>query len=86
MFKKFKSKDAWKKQKYPARVGYYKIGDGDWYEVWNNGDYPPTPWTRAKLFKRKIFKRPTFRTANRFLLTMFRLPIINQCIKLEDLT
>ena len=38
MFKRFKSKDAWKKQKYPARVGYYKIGDGDWYEVWNNGD------------------------------------------------
>ena len=77
MFKKFKSKDAWKKQKYPARVGYYKIGDGDWYEVWNNGDYPPTPWTRVKLFKRKIFKRPIFRKSSRLFRMMTRIPIIN---------
>ena len=42
--------------------------------------------SKSSIFKRKIFKRPTFRTANRFLVTMFRLPIINQCIKLKDLT
>ena len=77
MFKRFKSKDAWKRQKYPARVGYYKIGDGDWYEVWNNADYPPTPWTRVKLFKRKIIKRPTFRKSSRLFRMMTRIPIIN---------
>ena len=86
MFKRFKSNDAWLRQKYPARVGHYKIGDGDWYEIWNDGTYPPTTWTKVKLFKRKIIKRPTFRTANRFLIRMFKLPIISQCIKLEELT
>ena len=77
MFKIFQNKDSWKKQKWPARVGYYKIGDGDWYEVWNDGSYPPTPWTRVKLFKRKIFKPPTFRKSRKFLVMVTRLPIIS---------
>ena len=37
------------KQKWPAKVGYSKVGDGPWYEVWNDGSYRPTLWTRIKL-------------------------------------
>ena len=30
-----------KKQQWPARVGYAKVGDGPWLEVWNDGSKRP---------------------------------------------
>ena len=42
-------------QKWPAKVGYAKVGDDPWYEVWNDGSFRPTPWTRILLFYRKFY-------------------------------
>ena len=87
MFKIFQNKDSWKKQKWPARVGYAKIGNGLWYEYWNDMSWRPTLKTKFILALRKsIWKRPTFKTANRFLIFVLTLPIIKQCTRLEDLT
>ena len=40
-------------QKWPAKVGYIKIGDGLWYECWNDNSWRPTLWTRIKLLLSK---------------------------------
>ena len=42
------------KRKYPAKVGYSKVGNEPWYEVWNDGSFRPTLWTRILLFYRKF--------------------------------
>ena len=42
-------------QKWPAKVGYAKVGNNPWYEVWNDGSFRPTPWTRILLFYRKFY-------------------------------
>jgi hypothetical protein len=62
-------KKDWKNRKYPARVGYAKIGKkGLWYECWNAGTWKPTLKTRFILFLRKaIFKKPTSRTMTRII-------------------
>jgi hypothetical protein len=87
LFRIFKSKDSWRNQKYPARVGYAKIRNGLWYEYRSDMTWRPTFKTKLILaFKKNIWKRPTFKTANRFLIFILTLPIIKQCTKLEDLT
>ena len=50
-------KKDWKNQKYPARVGYAKVGNGPWYEVWNDGSYRPTLWTKIVLLLSKVFRK-----------------------------
>ena len=51
------------KQKWPAKVGYAKIGNGPWYEVWNDGSYRPTLWTKMillllpKVFRKKYMRK-----------------------------
>ncbi len=40
-------------QKWPAKVGYSKVGDEPWYEVWNDGSFRPTLWTRIILLLSK---------------------------------
>ena len=44
------------KQKWPAKVGYSKVGDGPWYEVWNDGSFRPTLWTRIILLLSKAYR------------------------------
>jgi hypothetical protein len=41
----------------PAKVGYYKIEGGLWYEVWNDGSYRPTLWTKIVLLLPKVFRK-----------------------------
>jgi hypothetical protein len=43
-------------QKWPAKVGYIKIGDGLWYECWNDNSWRPTLWTRIKLLLSKGYR------------------------------
>jgi len=50
-------KKDWKNQRYPARVGYGKVGDGLWYEYWNDMSWRPTLWTRIVLLLPKVFQR-----------------------------
>lgn len=70
MFKIFKSKDSWRNQKYPARVGYAKIGNGLWYEYWNDMSWRPTLKTKFILALRKsVWKKPSFRTIKFYFLT-----------------
>ena len=69
MFKIFKSKDSWRNQKYPAHVGYAKIGNGLWYEYWNDMSWRPTLRTKIILaFRKTIWKKPTFRSVKRYVL------------------
>ena len=49
------------KQKWPARVGYSKSGDDPWYEVWNDGSYRPTLWTRIIFLLPKVFRKKYMR-------------------------
>jgi len=44
------------KQKWPAKVGHAKIGDGPWFEVWNDGSYHPTLWTKIKFLLSKAYR------------------------------
>jgi len=45
-----------KKQKWPAKVGHCKSGDGPWFEVWNDGSYRPTLWTKIKFLLSKAYQ------------------------------
>jgi len=44
------------KQKWPAKVGYAKIGNNSWYEVWNDGSFRPTLWTKIKFLLSKAYQ------------------------------
>ena len=39
--RKLRSTRDYRKQQWPARVGYAKVGDGPWLEVWNDGSKRP---------------------------------------------
>ena len=70
MFRIFKSKDSWRNQKYPARVGYAKMGNGLWYEYWNDMSWRPTLKTKFILsFKKHVWKKPSFKTLKFYLIT-----------------
>ena len=43
-------------QKWPAKVGYCKSEDGPWFEVWNDGSYRPTLWTKIKFLLSKAYQ------------------------------
>ena len=44
------------KQRWPAKVGYSKSGKGPWFEVWNDGSYRPTLWTKIKFLLSKAYQ------------------------------
>jgi len=45
------------KQKWPSKVGHCKLGNGPWFEVWNDGNYHPTLWTKIVLLLSKVFQK-----------------------------
>ena len=63
---KTRTPDYWKelfatryrKQQWPARVGYAKVGDGPWLELWNDGSKRPVClWFRIVRLLPRVFQK-----------------------------
>ena len=56
--RKLKDTRNYRKQQWPARVGYAKVGNGPWLEVWNDGSKRPVClWFRIVRLLPKVFQK-----------------------------